>query len=137
MRFWPLAKTLTRRFFPEENTMIDRARFFAAARVSLFAGTLNQGQVNGIEAILDEWEHRQLTDLRHLAYMLATPYHEVDRTMQPIKEYGGERYFFRMYDITGDRPGVAKHLGNLQPGDVRASVAAVWSSSPAARTTRA
>ncbi len=41
----------------------------------------------------------------------------VDRTMQPIKEYGGERYFYRMYDITGYRPGVAKHLGNLQPGD--------------------
>lgn len=97
--------------------MIDRARFYAAARVSLFGGTLSQGQVNGIEVILNEWDRQKLTDLRQLAYMLATPYHEVDRTMQPIKEHGDAAYFHRMYDIQGARPATARELGNLTPGD--------------------
>ncbi len=97
--------------------MIDRKTFFSQARRDLFGGTLVQGQVDGITAILDEWEHRRLSDPRWLAYMLATPYHEVDRTMQPIREYGGNVYFHRMYDIEGARPGVARNLGNLRPGD--------------------
>ena len=37
--------------------------------------------------------------------------------MQPIKEYGGKRYFFRMYDKLGERPNVAKRLGNTKAGD--------------------
>lgn len=97
--------------------MIDRTTFFSEVRRNLFGGKLNQGQVDGINAVLDEWEHQGLTDVRHLAYMLATPYHEVDKTMQPIKEYGGDKYFFRLYDIEGGRPAVARQLGNLQPGD--------------------
>ena len=97
--------------------MIDRKLFFDGIRQSLFGGNLLQAQVDGIEAILDEWEKRQLTDVRHLAYMLATVYHEVARSMQPIREWGDERYFFRMYDIDGERPGVARHLGNIRPGD--------------------
>lgn len=35
----------------------------------------------------------------------------------PIPEYGGDNYFFNMYDINGKRPLVAKRLGNLTPGD--------------------
>jgi len=100
---------------------IEREKFFAAVRVSLFGGTLHQGQVDGIEAILDEWEARRSPGLHHdarpLAYMLATVYHEVARSMQPIREWGDARYFFRLYDIAGERPGTARHLGNLQPGD--------------------
>ncbi len=96
---------------------IERSKFFAAVRVSLFGGTLYQGQVDGIDAILDEWETRRLVDARHLAYMLATAYHEVARSMQPIREWGDARYFFRLYDIEGERPGTARHLGNLKPGD--------------------
>lgn len=97
--------------------MLDRKKFFAAVRVDLFGGTLNQGQVDGMEAILNEWDREALTDPRWLAYIFATPYHEVDRTMQPIKEYGSDAYFFRMYDIQGARPAVARMLGNLKPGD--------------------
>lgn len=96
---------------------LDRRSFFDSVRASLFAGFLRQGQVDGIDAILDEWEWRMGTDLRHLAYMLATAYHEVDKTMQPIAERGGEAYFRRMYDITGERPQVAKQLGNNVAGD--------------------
>lgn len=52
-----------------------------------------------------------------LAYALATAYHETAHTMLPIKERGGDAYYFRMYDIKGNRPAKAKELGNLSPGD--------------------
>lgn len=66
--------------------MIDRKAFFDGVRPDLFGGTLTQDQVRGTEAILDEWEARKLTDLRWLAYMLATTYHETNKTMQPVRE---------------------------------------------------
>ncbi|MBP53115.1 MAG: hypothetical protein CMG88_00940 [Marinobacter sp.] len=55
--------------------------------------------------------------LSWVAYALATTYHETAHTMQPIKEIGGTAYFTRMYDIRGNRPHVARDLGNTQPGD--------------------
>ncbi len=44
-----------------------------------------------MNVILDEWERRGLTDLRWLAYMLATVKWETAHTMQPIAEYGKGR----------------------------------------------
>ncbi|WFU03941.1 hypothetical protein QA648_09485 [Rhizobium sp. CB3171] len=64
---------------------MDRAKFFAAVRTSLFGGRLSQNQVNGTEAILDAWEMSPL-DVRWLSYMLATAYHESDNTMCAIVE---------------------------------------------------
>ena len=66
--------------------MIDRKTFYDSIRASLFAGTLTQDQVDGINAVLDEWEKRGLTDLRWLAYMLATDKHETNATMQAVRE---------------------------------------------------
>lgn len=66
--------------------MIDRKAFFDGVRPDLFEGNLRQEQVEGIDAILDEWDARKLTDLRWLAYMLATTYHETNKTMQPVRE---------------------------------------------------
>lgn len=66
--------------------MIDRRAFFDGIRPDLFGGNLTQPQVDGINAILDEWEARGLSDLRWLAYMLATTYHETNATMQPVRE---------------------------------------------------
>jgi len=66
--------------------MIDRKVFFDGIRPNLFGGTLTRDQVAGTEAILDEWEARRLTDLRWLAYMLATTCHETNKTMQPVRE---------------------------------------------------
>ena len=96
---------------------MDREAFFNNVRSSPFGGSLFQRQVDGCNAILDAWENSDLTDDRWLAYMLATTYHETAQTMQPIKEYGNEAYFKRMYDIEGDRPAKAKELGNVNPGD--------------------
>lgn len=69
--------------------MINRAKFYESIRgpKKLFT-TLTTSQVQGIEAIFDEWELQGLTDLRWLAYMLATAYHETAKTMQAIEEYG-------------------------------------------------
>lgn len=89
--------------------------FFDAVRASLFGGRLTEDQVVGMEAILEAAPSD--LGLEPLAYCLATAYHETARTMQPIKEWGGEAYFRRMYDIQGGRPAKARELGNLQPGD--------------------
>ena len=94
---------------------MDRSAFYAELRKrgsGLFGTSLSQSQVDGIEAILDEADHRQ-TPFRHLAYMLATAYLEVDRTMQPITERG-QRSYFDKYE-----PGtkIGKTLGNTMKGD--------------------
>ncbi|MDI6026703.1 hypothetical protein QBK99_10925 [Corticibacterium sp. UT-5YL-CI-8] len=76
---------------------MDRAKFFAGLRArgsGVFGTSLSQGQVSGTEAILDEAQARGVP-LRHLAYILATAYHETAHTMQPIAEYGkgkGRKY---------------------------------------------
>lgn len=75
--------------------MINRKFFFDIVRRDLFGGKLTKGQTEGMEAILNEWEAQGhcCRDDRHLAYMLATVYHETDRTMRPIEEYGkGKKY---------------------------------------------
>jgi putative chitinase len=71
--------------------MFDRSQFLAHVSASLFAGHILPSQSAGITIILDEWDKRGLTNLRWLAYMLATVYWECDRTMQPIREVGGSR----------------------------------------------
>lgn len=90
----------------------DPASFFAGVRGTF--GPLSQGQVDGFTAVLAALKG---WDRTWIAYALATAWHETAKTMQPIKEMGGEAYFKRMYDPTGDRPAVAQRLGNVQPGD--------------------
>lgn len=74
---------------------LNRKHFFDTVRSSLFRGKMTKDQVAGMESILLVWETEGLTDLRWLAYMLATVFHETAKTMQPIAEYGkgkGYRY---------------------------------------------
>lgn len=69
--------------------MINRNFFFDNTRRLLFDARMTQGQVNGLNSILDEWEHNYADkDDRWLAYMFATAHHETDRRMSPIEEYG-------------------------------------------------
>lgn len=103
--------------------MIDRAIFFAAVRKAF--GRLSQSQVNGFTRILDEAERRGTT-LMHLAYMLATVRWETNRTMQPVREMGGEKYLRSKpyYPWVGE--GLvqvtwevnAKKFGAKKPGDL-------------------
>lgn len=89
--------------------------FFDVARSATPLGpTLDQGEVDGCTAILAAsvgWR------LSWTAYAIATAYHETAGTMQPIKEYGSHSYFTRRYDIKGEKPALARQLGNTEPGD--------------------
>ena len=68
---------------------MNRAKFYEVVRAKY--GPLNQKQVDGFNLILNEAEKRR-TRWDNLAYILATVWHETAFTMQPIKEYGGEKY---------------------------------------------
>lgn len=69
--------------------MIDRDKFFRLVREKPFGGVIKQTQVDGLTAILDQWETRLPDgDLHWLAYMLATAKWETAHTMKPIEEYG-------------------------------------------------
>jgi putative chitinase len=70
---------------------LDRAFFFSEIKKQKLFTSLAQSQINGLNFILDGWEKSGYTDLRWLAYMLATTYHETARTMLPIAEYGKGR----------------------------------------------
>lgn len=89
-------------------------RFFDSVKAGILGPTLSETEVSGCNAILEAMEG---SPLAYTAYALGTTYHETDSTMQPVRERGGPIYFFRMYDIQGARPKVARDLGNLQPGD--------------------
>lgn len=105
----PIVDTLP----PITHPGFDRAAFFAVLR----GGPLRHQkptQVEGTETLLDKMEGLRLS---WVAYALATTWHETAATMQPVKEYGGAAYFRRMYDKDGNRPHVAKVLGNTMPGD--------------------
>lgn len=67
---------------------MNRTIFYNHIRSALFKGKLTTSQVTNIENILDYWDKSKLTDLRWLAYMLATTYHETAYTMRPVEEYG-------------------------------------------------
>jgi putative chitinase len=71
--------------------LINRPKFYQKLRLTNLSSfsSLSQSQVDGIEVIFNEWDTRsKLTDVRWLAYMLATVYHECAGTMQPIEEFG-------------------------------------------------
>lgn len=70
-------------------------KFYKAVQDEFFNGKLSTQQYDGIEAIMQMWRMSKFTDLRWLAYMLGTVYHETAKTMYPIEEYGkgkGKRY---------------------------------------------
>ena len=111
----------------------DRKVFFDHVRGSIFSGSLSQGQVDGLNHLLDVWEKDFSGEgLLYLAYCLGTAYHETARTMLPVAEYGkgsgrpygrpvgiyGHRYYGRghvqltwerNYIFAGDKIGVDLH----------------------------
>lgn len=79
----------------------------------LFGGKMAQGQVDGCNTIVSAFETDGDGDVRHLAYLLATAYHETARTMQPIYERGGKSYFAKYEPGTK----IGANLGNTIKGD--------------------
>jgi putative chitinase len=65
---------------------INRISFYAKVRNAF--GPLKQTQVDGFDAVLNEWQKRDLKDMRWVAYILATVWHETAKTMQPVEEDG-------------------------------------------------
>jgi putative chitinase len=78
------------------QSSFSRDIYFDAVRDSLFEGALSQQQVDGQSVILALWEGDQggtpMSDIRWLAYMLATVYHECATKMWPTTEYGSQEY---------------------------------------------
>jgi putative chitinase len=74
----------------------DRDVFFAQVRDDLFSGALSQQQVDGMNLLLAMYESgytgTPMNDVRWLAYILATVFHECATTMWPITEYGSQEY---------------------------------------------
>lgn len=74
------------------TTMFNRKVFFDTVRQSLFSGSMSQSQVDGMTFKLDVWEnvaHKypdDASDMRYLAYPLATSYHETGQRMFPVRE---------------------------------------------------
>lgn len=90
--------------------MINREFFFSTIKshttVERLHNILRQSQVDGYENILYAWDQdSNLTDHRHLAYILATVYHETAATIQPIEEYGKGKN--KPYGIPDPRTGKA------------------------------
>lgn len=59
------------------------------------------------------------SDIKQLAYILATAWHETGSTILPIRERGSDAYLFKMYDPESPDPArakLAKKMGAL-PGD--------------------
>lgn len=72
----------------------NRAAFYAAARTAPFGGRLTQQNVDGCNAILDEWDANWAArqPVAALAYVLATVFHETAGTMRwDIEEIGKGR----------------------------------------------
>lgn len=98
---------------------MNRKAIFDKLKASGLFPKLLQSQVEGIDATLTEWElwvdkKWVDNDLRKLAYILATDYHESAATMQPIKEYGGDKYYVKLYWTNQSK---ARELGNRSAKD--------------------
>jgi putative chitinase len=75
------------------SNKINRTTFYSYVRRAPFGGRITPQQSEGLEKILNYWEDNYDNgDIRWLAYILATTFHETAATMQPIKERGGEKY---------------------------------------------
>ena len=100
--------------------MINRAFFFEQCQQTLYTAKMKASQVAGLTFVLDCWEksHAKKDD-RWLAYALGTAHHETAFTMQPIHEFGGAGYFFRMYDPGSPVPRQAALARSMKarPGD--------------------
>ncbi len=87
------------------------APFFDTVRRPLFGGRLSQGQVDGMSRIVNYGLANGFSRA-HLAYVLATAYHETARWMQPIRE-GARRYGPRYTDASAKRAVASIHAKGI------------------------
>lgn len=65
---------------------LDSKKFFDAVRAGPFAGRLKPEQVSGMLDLIAASNAAGVEDVRKLAYMLATDFHETGGAMQPVRE---------------------------------------------------
>jgi len=65
---------------------LNLTTFFAYVRKSPFGGRLTQSQIDGLNAIIDAFYEAGQENLKYLAYILATAFHETGGKMQPVRE---------------------------------------------------
>lgn len=93
---------------PLVHSLKDPAAFFASLREAF--GPLSQSQVDGINFKLKAMEH---WPVEWAAYGLATGWHETDKKLQPIEEYGKGRG--KRYGVPGPHGGqIAYGRGDVQ-----------------------
>ncbi len=101
--------------------IFNRGMFFERLRESF--RTLTPGALAGTSEFLRLVEKDLVrgADIRHLAYAMATAWHETAMTMEPITERGGTSYFEGLYDShrgnTKGRRDLSRKMGNIDPGD--------------------
>lgn len=85
---------------------MNKDNFYKSIRANLFGGALSVKQFQGVEAIITEYNRICLNDLRKLAYVFATVFHETGQTMQPVDEVGkGKGYDYGKKLKRGNGPG--------------------------------
>ncbi len=78
--------------------MIDKPKFYQRLREVKLFDKLTQLQVDTIDAVLNECEAQGVSDVRQVAYIMATGYWEAhnpkkpELRLTPMKEFGGETY---------------------------------------------
>lgn len=65
---------------------LDEQTLFAYLRNAPFGGSLTTGQVKGVQRLIKRWNQLRVSDVRLLAYAMATSFHETGATMQPVRE---------------------------------------------------
>lgn len=103
---------------------IDRTKFFATYDQQ-FGGTLSASQHEALDSLLAAAEKdTEVTDLRWLAYMLATVKHECANTWKPIEEYGKGSGRSYGQPVTVTDPATGKPVTNVYYG--RGYVQLTW-----------
>ena len=72
--------------------MINKIAFANRLKTFGIYQSATTSQVSGCNTIIDAFFELGLNDLNQLAYILATVYHETAKKMQPVTEFGGEKY---------------------------------------------
>lgn len=97
--------------------MFDEKTFYDQIRGSkLFGPVFDAKEFQGVSEIIKDCKAAGWP-ATWTAYALATAYHETAKTMQPIKEYGGNAYYTKLYDVSGQNPARARKYGNTKVGD--------------------
>jgi len=97
---------------------------FERLRADPFGGRLTRGQIEGLDSVFGHWRCRPAGDPRHLAYMLATAFHETGRTMQPMRETGA----------TSDAAAIARLEAAFAAGRLRQVKTPYWRPDPTGRS---